>query len=161
MLQQKLKDPTRHVGNESLSGKSPAAAQRGIGGIGVPSIKGRKTQQNKNVDSQMRLRSKVLLGESRAALVQTMEELVEMVNVNGGKVLMVDCKEEGCVEDVPDLWKRVQLTRDAGQGLFQLSVDGDLILEKKEFTAMISSQLLPIAYSFAPDLVVLRSSSLY
>ena len=162
-FQQKLKDPTRHVGNESLSGKSPAAARRGIGGIGVPSIKGRKNQQNKNVDiykSQMRLRSKVLLGESRAALVQTMEELVEMVNVNGGKVLMVDCKEEGCVEDVPDLWKRVQLTRDAGQGLFQLSVDGDFILEKKEFTAMISSQLLPVAYSFAPDLVVLRSSSL-
>ena len=125
----------------------------------MPSIKGRKTQQNKNVDSQMRLRSKVLLGESRAALVQTMEELVEMANVNGGKVLMVDCKEEGCVEDVPDLWKRVQLTRDAGQGLFQLSVDGDFILEKKEFTAMISSQLLPVAYSFAPDLVVLRSSS--
>ena len=120
-----------------------------------------ETQQNKNVDiykSLMRLRSKVLLGESRAALVQTMEELVEMVNVNGGKVLMVDCKEEGCVEDIPDLWKRVQLTRDAG--LFQLSVDGDFILEKKEFTAMISSQLLPVAYSFAPDLVVLRSSSL-
>ena len=106
----------------------------------------------------MRLPSKVLLGESRAALVQTMEELVEMVNVNGGKVLMVDCKEEGCVEDIPDLWKRVQLTRDAG--LFQLSVDGNFILEKKEFTAMISSQLLPVAYSFAPDLVVLRSSSL-
>ena len=130
----------------------------------MPSVKGRKNQQNKNVDiykSQMPLRSKVLLGESRAALVQTMEELVEMVNVNGGKVLMVDCKEEGCVEDIPDLWKRVQLTRDAGQGLFQLSVDGDFILEKKEFTAMISSQLLPVAYSFAPDLVVLRSSSLY
>ena len=161
MLQQKLKDPTRHVGNESLFGKSPAAARRGIGGIGVPSIKGRKTQQNKNVDiykSLMRLRSKVLLGESRAALIHTMEELVEMVNVNGGKVLMVDCKEEGCVEDIPNLWKRVQLTRDAG--LFQLSVDGDFILEKKEFTAMISSQLLPVAYSFAPDLVVLRSSSL-
>ena len=48
-FQQKLKDPTRHVGNESLSGKSPAAARRGIGGIRVPSIKGRKPNKTKTL----------------------------------------------------------------------------------------------------------------
>merc|ERR1719234_273113 len=104
--------------------------------------------------------SKVLLGESRAALVQSMEELTGMVKVNERKVLMVDCEVGGCMKDVPHIWRRIQLTREAGGDLFQLLVDGKEVLEKgKEFTTMISSQVLPIGYDFDPDLVVLRMGS--
>ena len=71
----------------------------------------------------------MLLGEARAALVQTMEELVEMANES--KVLMVDCEvEAGCVKEVPHLWRRIQLTGEAGGGFLQLLVDGKEFLEK-------------------------------
>jgi len=104
--------------------------------------------------------SKVLLGESRAALVQSMEELTRMVKVNESKVLMVDCEVGGCMKEIPHLWKRIKLSREAGGDLFQLLVDGEEFLENgKEFTAMISSQLLPLGYSFDPNLVVLRMGS--
>ena len=74
--------------------------------------------------------TKVLLGESRAALVQSMEELTGMVKVNESKVLMVDCEVGGCTKDVLHLWRRIQLSRVAGGDLFQLSVDGKKLLEK-------------------------------
>ena len=74
--------------------------------------------------------TKVLLGESRAALVQSMEELTGMVKVNETKVLMVNCEVEDCTKDVPHLWRRIQLTREAGGNLFQLLVDGKEFLEK-------------------------------
>ena len=74
--------------------------------------------------------TKVLLGESRAALVQSMEELTGMAKVNGSKVLMVDCEVEDCMKDFPHLWRRIQLSRKAGGNLFQLTVDGKEFLEK-------------------------------
>ena len=74
---------------------------------------------------------KVLLGETRAALVQTMEELLGMVKENESKVLMVECEvEDGCMKEVPHLWKRIQLTGEAGGGFLQLLVDGKEFLEK-------------------------------
>ena len=84
--------------------------------------------------------TKVLLGESRAALVQSMEELTEMVEVNKSKVLMVDCEVEDCTTEVPHLWRRIQLSRKAEGDLFQLSVDGKEFLEKGvcSFTTCIS-----------------------
>ena len=73
----------------------------------------------------------MLLGETRAALVQTTEELVGMVKVNESKVLMVDCEvEDGCMKEVPQLWRRIQLTREAGDGLLRLVVAGKEFLEK-------------------------------
>ena len=75
--------------------------------------------------------TKVLLGETRAALVQTMGEFVGMVNIKS-KVLMVDCEveEDECMKEVPHLWRRIRLTRKAGVGLLLLEVDGKEFLEQ-------------------------------
>ena len=60
-----------------------------------------------------------------------MEELLGMVKENESKVLMVECEvEDGCMKEVPHLWKRIQLTGEAGGILFQLLVDGNEFLEK-------------------------------
>ena len=93
----------------------------------------------------------MLLGESRAALVQSMEELTAMVKVNERKVLMVDCEVGGCMKDVPHLWKRLQLTREAGGGLFQLLVDGKEFLERGVCTL--------ITYSLIRDIWFLEYST--
>ena len=85
------------------------------------------------------------MGESRAALVQSMEELTEMVKeVNERKVLMVDCEVGGCMKDVPHLWKRLQLTRVAGADLFQLVVDGNEVLEKGVCTLITYTLIIDI-----------------
>ena len=61
-----------------------------------------------------------------------MEELLGMVKENESKVLMVECEvEDGCMKEVPHLWKRIQLTGEAGGILFQLLVDGNEFLEKE------------------------------
>ena len=70
-------------------------------------------------------------GESRAALVQSIEELAGMARADQGKVLMVDCEVDGCLQHVPSVWKRLQLTRGVEDGLVQLVVDGKEFLEKK------------------------------
>ena len=77
--------------------------------------------------------TKVLLGETRAAMVQTMGELVGMMN-NRNKVLVVDCEveEDECMKEVPHLWtwRRIQLNRKDGGGLLLLEVDGKEFLEQ-------------------------------
>ena len=77
--------------------------------------------------------TKVLLGETRAALVQTTEEFVGIVN-NKNKVLMVDCEveEDGCMKEVPHLWtwRRIHLNRKDGGGHLLLEVDGKEFLEQ-------------------------------
>ena len=75
--------------------------------------------------------SQVVAGESRTALVQSIEELAGMARADQGKVLMVDCEVDGCLQHVPSVWKRLQLTRGAEDGLVQLVVDGKEFLEKK------------------------------
>ena len=73
----------------------------------------------------------MVAGESRAALVQSIDELARMTGADQGKVLMVDCEVEGCLQHVPSVWKRLQLTRGAEDGLVQLVVDRTEFLEKK------------------------------
>ena len=73
----------------------------------------------------------MVAGESRTALVQSIDELAGMAGVNQGKVLMVDCEVDGCLQHVPSVWKRLQLTRGAKDGLVQLVVDEKEFLEKK------------------------------
>ena len=70
-------------------------------------------------------------GDSRTALVQSIEELEGMARADQGKVLMVDCEVDGCLQHVPSVWKRLQLTRGVEDGLVQLVVDGKEFLEKK------------------------------
>ena len=97
----------------------------------------------------------MLLGESRAALVQSMEELTGMVKVNESKVLMVDCEVEDCTKDVPHLWRRIQLTREAGGSLL---VDGKEFLEKGVSCAMQASK--PAMHSVHCLLSFLLSSAI-
>ena len=62
--------------------------------------------------------------------MQSIEELAGMARADQGKVLMVDCEVDGCLQHVPSVWKRLQLTRGAEDGLVQLA-DGKEFLEKK------------------------------
>ena len=71
----------------------------------------------------------MVAGESRTALVQSIDELAGMAGANQGKVLMVDYEVDGCLQHVPSVWKRLQLG--AEDGLVQLVVDGKEFLEKK------------------------------
>ena len=63
--------------------------------------------------------------------MQSIEELEGMARADQGKVLMVDCEVDGCLQHVPSVWKRLQLTRGVEDGLVQLVVDGKEFLEKK------------------------------
>ena len=63
--------------------------------------------------------------------MQSIEELAGVARANQGKVLMVDCEVDGCLQHVPSVWKRLQLTRGAEDGLVQLVVDRKEFLEKK------------------------------
>ena len=73
----------------------------------------------------------MVAGESRTALVQSIDELAGMARTNQGKVLMVDCEVDGCLQHISNVWRRLQLTRGAEDGLFQLVVDRTEFLEKK------------------------------
>ena len=63
--------------------------------------------------------------------MQSIEELAGMARPDQGKVLMVDYEVDGCLQHVPSVWKRLQLTRGVEDGLVQLVVDGKEFLEKK------------------------------
>ena len=63
--------------------------------------------------------------------MQSIEELAGMARADQGKVLMVDCEVDECLQHVPSVWKRLQLTRGPEDGLVQLVVDGKEFLEKK------------------------------
>ena len=100
----------------------------------------------------------MLLGETRAALVQTMEELLGMVKENESKVLMVECEvEDGCMKEVPHLWKRIQLTGEAGGSLFQLLVDGNEFLEK----GVRSPLLAFISITIVISITIISTNSIY
>ena len=75
--------------------------------------------------------------------MQSIEELEGMARADQGKVLMVDCEVDGCLQHVPSVWKRLQLTRAAENGLVQLVVDGKEFLEKKAraFHYSVSSKI--------------------
>ena len=98
------------------------------------------------------------MGESRAALVQTTQEFVGTVKVNESKVLMVECEvEDRCMKEVPHLWKRIQLTGEAGGILFQLLVDGNEFLEKE-----VRSPLLAfISITIVISITIISTNSIY
>ena len=75
--------------------------------------------------------------------MQSIEELAGMARADQGKVLMVDCEVDGCLQHVPSVWKRLQLTRGVEDGLVQLVVDGKEFLEKKAraFHYSVSSKI--------------------
>ena len=100
---------------------------------------------------------KVLLRESRAALVQTTEELVGTVKVKDSRGFMVDCEvEDGFVKDLPHLWRRIQLTREAGGSLLQLLVDGREFLEKGVHHHSISSAISIISMNNIISVILIR-----
>ena len=87
-----------------------------------------------------------------------MEELLGMVKENESKVLMVECEvEDRCMEEVPHLWKRIQLTGEAGGILFQLLVDGNEFLEKE-----VRSPLLAfISITIVISITIISTNSIY